>query len=153
MTASRYAPGEIRLIDTEAEVAACFPLMRQLRPHLACEEEFVARWRRQAATGYTLLALWNGIGPSALAGFRLQENLFHGVHFYVDDLVTDETARSTGHGRRMMDSLKAEARRRGCTRLVLDTPLTNMLGHRFYFRHGLLARALRFSIDLGEHAA
>jgi hypothetical protein len=28
---------------------------------------------------------------------------------------------------------------------VLDTPLTNVLGHRFYYRNGLLARALRFN--------
>lgn len=89
----------------------------------------------------------------ALAGFRLQENLFHGVHFYVDDLVTDETLRGSGHGHLLMDHLKAEALRSGCSRLVLDTPLTNALGHRFYFRHGLLARALRFSIDLQEEIA
>lgn len=127
--------------------------MRQLRPHLASEEEFVARWRRQVAVGYRLMALGHGDGPTALAGFRLQDNLMHGVHFYVDDLVTDETAHSTGQGRLMTDRLKSEAHRLGCRRLVLGTPLTNSLGHCFYFRHGLLARALRFSIDLGEAAA
>lgn len=153
MNVSPQSLAEIRYIDDEAEVAACFPLMRQLRPHLASEEEFIARWRRQVAAGYRLMALWHADGPTALAGFRLQDNLMHGVHFYVDDLVTEETARSTGQGRLMMDRLKAEARRLGCTRFVLDTPLTNSRGHRFYFRHGLLARALRFSIDLGEAVA
>lgn len=153
MSASPQSSADIRLIENEAEVAACFPLMQQLRPHLSSEEEFVSRWRRQAAAGYRLMALWHADGPTALAGFRLQDNLMHGVHFYVDDLVTDEKARSTGQGRLMMERLKSEARRSGCTRLVLDTPLTNMLGHRFYFRHGLLARALRFSIDLGEERA
>ncbi|MNT19214.1 hypothetical protein D3C72_1544650 [compost metagenome] len=43
-----------------------------------------------------------------------------------------------------MDRLKAEARAAGCRKLVLDTPLTNVLGHRFYYRNGLLASALRF---------
>lgn len=153
MSASPQSSADIRLIENEEEVAACFPLMQQLRPHLSSEDELVSRWRRQAAAGYRLMALWHADGPTALAGFRLQDNLMHGVHFYVDDLVTDEKARSTGQGRLMMDRLKSEARRSGCTRLVLDTPLTNMLGHRFYFRHGLLARALRFSIDLGEDRA
>jgi GNAT superfamily N-acetyltransferase len=151
MTSSRFSSTpEIRPVNSEAEVAACFPLMRQLRPHLVSEQEFVMRWRRQSAVGYRLIVLWRGDTPVALAGFRLQENLIHGIHFYVDDLVTDESARSTGYGRMMMDRLKAEARALGCTRLILDTPLTNGLGHRFYFRHGLLARALRFSIDLDE---
>lgn len=152
MTGMTSPAHDIRYIDNEAEVATCFPLMRQLRPHLASEQELVARWRSQTMAGYRLMALWQSGSPAALAGFRLQENLFHGVHFYVDDLVTDADARSGGFGRVMMHRLKAEARSAGCTRLVLDTPLTNVLGHRFYFRHGLLARALRFSVDLTDAA-
>ncbi len=144
---------DIRPVENEADVVKCFALMQQLRPHLASEQAFVSRWRRQAAAGYRLIALWDDGAPVALAGFRLQENLIHGVHFYVDDLVTDSDARGSGHGHRLMDRLKTEAQWSGCTRLVLDTPLTNALGHRFYFRHGLLARALRFSIDLGDAAA
>ncbi|MGN5476052.1 N-acetyltransferase family protein [Cupriavidus basilensis] len=138
----------IRYADDVADVAACFGLMRQLRPHLDDVEEFISRWRRQQADGYRLMALWEGDRPVALAGFRLQDNLVHGVHFYVDDLVTDASARSGGYGARLMDRLKNEARALGCTKLVLDTPLTNVLGHRFYYRNGLLASALRFNIVL-----
>lgn len=138
----------IRPVDDEAGAAACFGLMRQLRPHLASEDEFIARWRRQLSAGYRLVALWDGGRPVALAGYRPQDNLVHGVHFYVDDLVTDEAARSGGYGAQLMDWLKNEARALGCTKLVLDTPLTNVLGHRFYYRNGLLASALRFNIAL-----
>jgi hypothetical protein len=31
---------------------------------------------------------------------------------------------------------------------VLDSGLANALGHRFYYRHGLLATALRFNLPL-----
>ncbi len=139
---------DIRYVDSEAEVAACYGLMRQLRPHLDSEQSFLVRWRRQAESGYRLLALWQGAKPVALAGFRVQENLVHGLHFYVDDLVTDADSRGSGHGRGLMDRLKAEGRALGCTKLVLDTPLTNTLGHRFYYRQGLLASALRFNMPL-----
>jgi GNAT superfamily N-acetyltransferase len=148
----RSPPHEIRAVDTEADLAACFPLMRQLRPHLTCEQEFAARWRRQVGVGYRLVALWVAGAPVALAGFRCQENLVYGVHCYVDDLVTDAAARRAGYGQKMMDWVTAEARALGCTRLVLDTPLTNVLGHRFYFRQGLLARSLRFSLELNGTA-
>ncbi len=139
---------DVRYVDKEAEVVACYGLMRQLRPHLASEQEFLARWQRQVTAGYRLLALWQGAKPVALAGFRVQENLVHGVHFYVDDLVTDEDSRSSGHGRVLMERLKSEGRVLSCTKLVLDTPLTNTLGHRFYYRQGLLATALRFNVLL-----
>jgi ribosomal protein S18 acetylase RimI-like enzyme len=115
---------------------------------LDSEQSFLVRWRRQAESGYRLLALWQGAKPVALAGFRVQENLVHGLHFYVDDLVTDADSRGSGHGRGLMDRLKAEGRALGCTKLVLDTPLTNTLGHRFYYRQGLLASALRFNMPL-----
>lgn len=139
---------EARPVDTEAEAAACYAVMRQLRPHLATPQEFVARWRRQGAAGYRLLAIWQDGAPVALAGYRVLDNLVHGPHLYVDDLVTDAGRRSTGCGHALMERLKAEGRARGCAKLVLDTPLANTLGHRFYYREGLLASALRFNIPL-----
>ncbi|QCP49557.1 GNAT family N-acetyltransferase [Trinickia violacea] len=139
---------DIRYADTQEDVTLCYALMRQLRPHLASEREFVERWRRQSADGYRLLAIWQGTQPVALAGFRVQENLIHGRFFYVDDLVTDESQRGSGQGQLLMDRLKSEARSLDCAKLVLDTALANSLGQRFYFRQGLLARALRFYFDL-----
>jgi ribosomal protein S18 acetylase RimI-like enzyme len=132
----------------EAEVGACYDLMRQLRPHLASVEDFVERWRRQSADGYRILAVWSGHGPCALAGFRVSESLMHGRFLYVDDLVADVGARRRGHGARLLDRLKAEGRSMGCAKLVLDTGLDNALGHRFYYRQGLLAMALRFAMPL-----
>jgi len=138
----------LRFADTEADAAACYELMRQLRPHLATKQEFIVRWQRQVAAGYRLLAVWDGREPVALAGFRIQENLVHDRHLYVDDLVTDTDRRSTGHGRLLMDRLKAEGRALNCAKLILDTGLNNALAHRFYYRQGLLATSLRFNTVL-----
>jgi ribosomal protein S18 acetylase RimI-like enzyme len=143
--ARAHPAADIRIVDKESEVAACYELMRQLRPHLTSEQEFVERWKRQAEAGYRLIALWGGAQPIALAGFRVQDNLVHGRHFYVDDLVTEETCRGGGYGHVLMERLKAEGRAFGCAKLVLDTALANTLGQRFYYRHGLLATALRFT--------
>lgn len=132
----------------EAEIGACYELMRQLRPHLKSQEEFIARWRRQSAESYRIVALWGGGGPVALAGYRVTENLIHGKFLYVDDLISDQSERGRGHGAQLLDKLKAEGRTLGCTKLVLDTGLDNFLAHRFYFRQGLLAQALRFNIPL-----
>lgn len=137
-------------IDDEDGVRRCYPVMAQLRPHLTGADEFVARWRRQAAQGYRLLALLYGTRVAALAGFRVQENLVHGRYLYVDDLVTDAALRGSGLGEMLMTRLQQEARTLGCSKLVLDTPLSNSLGQRFYFRNGLLATALRFNIAIAQ---
>ncbi len=138
----------LRHAETDQEVAACFPVMAQLRPHLASAEEFVARVARQRAEGYRLLAAWRDGVAVALAGYRTEENLIHGRFLYVDDLVTAETERRQRLGARLLDAVAGEGRRLGCRRLVLDTALDNVLGHRFYYRQGLVARALRFSREI-----
>lgn len=138
----------LHYVDDEDGVRRCYPLMVQLRPHLVSADEFVVRWRRQVADGYRLMALFDGSCALALAGFRVQENLVHGRYLYVDDLVTDEALRGGGHGEQLMTRLKQEAKTLGCGKLVLDTPLSNSLGHRFYFRNGLLATALRFNMAI-----
>ncbi len=93
-------------------------------------------------------ALWSRRGPCALAGSRITESLIHGSFLYVDDLVADASERGRGHGARLMERLKAEGRARQCAKLVLNAGLDNALGHRIYYRQGLLAVALRFSISL-----
>jgi GNAT superfamily N-acetyltransferase len=140
----------LRHAETDAETAACFPVMAQLRPHLADAAELVARVARQRTAGYRILAAWRGDVPIGLAGYRTEENLVHGRFVYVDDLVTAEPERRSGIGARLLDAVAAEGRRLGCDRLVLDTALGNVLAHRFYYRQGLLARALRFSCQIAS---
>lgn len=130
------------------EIETCYPLMRQLRPHIASADELSERWRRQQDEGYRVFTLWSDGAPRGLAGFRVTENLIYGRFLYVDDLVVDHPDRDRGYGALLMDRLKQEARLRGCAKLVLDTGLDNALAHRFYYRQELLAKALRFHMSL-----
>lgn len=59
-------PLSLRSIDDETAVLGCFWLMRQLRPQLASEAEFLERWRRQAANGYRMDGLFDGSEAVAL---------------------------------------------------------------------------------------
>ena len=140
----------VQYIDDEEGVRRCYPVMVQLRPHLTTEDEFVACWHRQVHDGYRLLALLNENRVDAIAGFRVQENLVYGRFLYIDDLVTDEAKRGSGFGELLLTHLKQEACNFGCSKLVLDTALSNSLGQRFYFRNGLLAAALRFNIAITQ---
>ena len=140
----------VRAVTAEPDVRMLFGLMAQLRPQLRSADAFVDYWKRQTAPGYRLVALYEGTTAVALASYRLQENLVHGRFLYVEDLVTDAGARGHGHGERLMAWLRGQARQLDCARLVLDTGLDNALGHRFYFRCGLLAAALRFNMPVAD---
>jgi ribosomal protein S18 acetylase RimI-like enzyme len=138
----------LRHAESAAELAACFQVMRELRPHLANAEEFLTRVQRQFADGYRLLAAWQDMQPLGLAGYRVQENLVRGRFCYVDDLVVATSARRGRIGARLLDGVRAEARALGIAHLVLDTAIDNRLGQRFYFRYGMLPAALRFAMKL-----
>ncbi|MFJ1300118.1 GNAT family N-acetyltransferase [Pseudomonadota bacterium AL_CKDN230030165-1A_HGKHYDSX7] len=133
---------------TDAELQACFGLMRELRPHLDRPDDFVARCRRQQAQDWHLLAVWEDDTPVALAGYRFQENMIYGPFIYVDDLVVSAPQRGAGWGATLLAEVARIAREYACARLVLDTGLANSLAQRFYFRQGMLTSAIRFGQDL-----
>ncbi|MDH6590378.1 ribosomal protein S18 acetylase RimI-like enzyme [Variovorax sp. TBS-050B] len=152
-TDARHAGAIVRHADTDEELRACWPVMRELRPHLESADDMIARMRRMQADGYRLLAVWHDGEAVALGGYRLQENLVYGRFLYLDDLVTRESARGRRWGERVIDETTRIARAAGCVRYVLDTGLSNALAQRFYFRQGLLSGAMRFSKPLADGGA
>ncbi len=138
----------LRHAEADRDIAACFPVMRQLRPHLASAEEFAERVARQREAGYRLLAAWRDAAAVGLAGYRMQENLIHGRFVYIDDLVVAQSERRGRIGAELLDAVAAEGRALGCRRMTLDTAIDNSLGQRFYFRNGMLATGLHFGKPL-----
>lgn len=139
---------ELRHADTDEDLGACFPLMRQLRPHLADGVELLARVHRQEKESYRLLAAWRDGNPVGAAGYRFQENLVRGRFVYVDDLVVLDSERRSGIGALLLDEVSRIAKAAGYDWLTLDTALNNSLGQRFYFRWGMLSTALHFGKPL-----
>jgi GNAT superfamily N-acetyltransferase len=138
----------IDLATSDADIAATFEVMRQLRPDLAAEE-YVARIRGlMASDGYVLAALSEDGGVRAVAGYRFMDMLYCGKLMSVDDLVSDETQRSKGHGAEMLAWLKDRARREGCKELQLVSRVIREQAHSFYFRHGLAIDCFHFRIAL-----
>lgn len=114
---------DIREIDTDAAIMQTYPLMKALRERIT-EATFLGEVRRQQAGGYRLLAGYENGKPIVLAGIRRAHTLSRGDHLFVDDLVTDESVRSSGRGRAMMQYLAREAAVLGIPRIYLDSRIT-----------------------------
>lgn len=138
----------VRKLTTGEEILAARSVMRQLRPQVP-EAVYLETVRRMMqADGYLQAAVFEGDTVVAVAGYRFMEMLYAGKTLYVDDLNTDETRRSRGHGKMLMDWLKREAKERGCVQLQLDSGVQREQTHRFYFREGLTINCYHFRIDL-----
>lgn len=139
---------QISLANSDNDIARCFAVMAQLRPHLA-QADFVSRVRRMQAKGYQLAFLEDANGDvRSVAGFRVMEMLHSGLTLYVDDLVTDASSRSKGFGDQLFDWLVAEARTLGCDEFSLDSGTHRVDAHRFYLRKRMKIASFHFSLPL-----
>lgn len=149
-TTPRQSPSiEIAEARSDEDVLATRDVMRQLRPHIAPDAYLPTVRRMMQHDGYRLVALREGGVVRAVAGFRFMEMLYAGKMLYVDDLNTDAGSRSSGHGRVLMEWLKAIARDHGCEQLHLDSGVQREAAHRFYFRERLTISAYHFRVLLG----
>jgi GNAT superfamily N-acetyltransferase len=139
----------IWIAETDAQVARCFPVMYELRPHLAAET-FVRLVRAMQREGYVLAALEDGGEVRAVAGFRINVLLARGKNLYVDDLVTAEASRSQDYGHTLLQWLIQYARDRDCDSFDLDSGVQRFRAHRFYFREGMHVGAHHFTLSLRD---
>jgi len=133
----------IHIATTDAEIAACYPVMRELRPHIA-EDQFLSRVREQERAGYRLAYIQESTGVVGVAGFRVADNLAWGHYLYVDDLVTLSGHRSEGYGARLLSWLKETAALEGCEQMHLDSGIQREAAHRFYAREGMTKASFHF---------
>ena len=139
----------IRIATTDAEILSCHPVMSHLRPQYS-SSEYLSRVRLQEGEGYRLAMLVDQDLAVAVAGYRVGQNLAWGKYLYVDDLVTEATRRSEGHGEHLMDWLIATARELGCNELHLDSGVQRYGAHRFYLRYGMDITSHHFAVALPE---
>lgn len=155
---------------TPEETGLAYPALRELRPHVASVEEFVARVNgEQRPEGYRLVASFvdpvaddgatataadartagaPAAAAVAAAGFRRLHNLAWGDLLYIDDLVTMEAHRGRGHAHRLLEWVVAEARRLGCGAVHLDSAPHRHTAHRLYLNEGYVISSFHFSREV-----
>lgn len=139
-------PGDPRL-ETEL-----LPVLRELRPHLT-SELFRDVYAEGYGQGLRFTAGYADDGQCVgVAGWRIVVNTSSVRSLYVDDLVTRETARSTGVGRALIAHLEGRARAAGCHELNLDSGTHRTGAHRFYLRERFDIVAFNFSRELSPPA-
>jgi GNAT superfamily N-acetyltransferase len=98
--------------------------------------------------GYKLAYIREEANIVAVAGYRINTNLFMGKHLYIDDLVTAESQRSKGYGENLLSWLRELAISEGCSYLHLDSGTHRGRAHKFYFEQGFTIASYHFSEQL-----
>lgn len=126
----------IHVTNDEEDLRQCWPVFRELRPHLQSEDEFIERWCAQCGEGYEIAFVKEGSRVVAAAGYRFLHTLAWGHILYLDDLVAAQTSYRTGLGTLLLRYVQNKARERGCNAVHMDTGYQRHLAHRAYVRNG-----------------
>jgi GNAT superfamily N-acetyltransferase len=148
-------PSVRELLPPETRLA--FAAMRELRPDLRDQDEFVRRIDDlQRPEGYRLVGRFaNSCRDAvAVAGFRVGHSLAWGRFLYVDDLCTLPASRRQGHARALLDWLLDEAGRLCCDQLHLDSAVGPQRAdaHRLYLNARMVIAGHHFArLVAGAH--
>ena len=137
------SPGDPRL---ESDL---LPVLGELRTELT-PEELAAVYEEGYPQGLRFTVAYNNDGAAVgVAGWRVIATTIALRKLYVDDLVTAQSARSTGVGAALLAELTERARRAGCTAIDLDSALHRADAHRFYLRERMPIVSFHFAKLLG----
>jgi len=118
---------------------------RQLRDF---RDAYAVTMTRVFAGGGRMRVAVEGGAVAGVAVYRVYENTHAGLLMYVDDLVTDDTRRSTGIGAALLASLERSARELGCRLFSLDSGTQRRRAHAFYLRERMEITAFHFTKEL-----
>ncbi|OXA43627.1 uncharacterized N-acetyltransferase YhdJ [Folsomia candida] len=115
------------------EIAACWPVIQVLRPHVV-ESTLVDRvTQQQKEEGYRLLYIrQDDLGVCAILGFRVLNFLWSGKTMYIDDFCTLPSTRGKGYGGALLDRAAEIAKELDCEGVSLDSGYTRNDAHRLY---------------------
>jgi len=127
----------------------CYPVMAELRPHIAPDEFLPMVKRLTEIAGFQLAYVTDG-EIKAVAGFRISEWLAGGKYLEIEDLVAKSGERSKGYGGQLFDWLVEHAQASNCQQVRLVSRVSRAAAHRFYLRKGMKLEAHYFSLALNE---
>lgn len=142
---------DINLATSIPAIAKCYPVLAQLHPSLS-EADFIDAVHVLQSKGYQLASLSVADQVKSVAGFHLAESLGWRKYLYIDDLATDETARSQGYGQQLFQWLIRYGQTHACEQLHLDSRVTRYAAHKFYLNQGMIIGGYHFMMNLNHCA-
>ena len=135
---------------TQVELEKCFPVMKELRPHLNLTDYITIYNQAHKSDGYEIVAIEENNNVVAVMGYRVLFDYVRGKHIYIDDLVSTETARSKGLGAELLRYAESVAKELNCKTLRLCTGVENGRGMKFYEKNGWIKRAYSYGKKLSK---
>jgi GNAT superfamily N-acetyltransferase len=137
---------EVKLADSNSNIQGIAAVLQQLRTQFPVAY-IKTQIREQMEDGYNIAYIEEDGEIVCVGGFVIGQKLAWGKYLYIDDLVTNEYARSKSAGAVMVKWLKEHAKSNGCQQLHIDSGVQRYMAHKFYLREGFIIASHHFSMS------
>ncbi|HLY69279.1 MAG TPA: GNAT family N-acetyltransferase [Puia sp.] len=134
---------EIKIARSDEDILKCWNVLFELRPHLD-KNSFLPTVKEMLTEGYQLAFIEINNEAVAAIGFRYQQYLYNGKHFYIDDISTMPLYRGKGYAGKLIDHVTAKAKEKGFKSVTLDSGYQRFDAHRLYLNKGFTLHCHHF---------
>ena len=137
---------QIREITLQ-ELDIAYALVQELRSALSYEEfeNLIYDMRHEE---YKMFGIFEKDALIVYSGLKVQVNLYHQRHIFVDDLITKQTHRFQGYGKEMLLYIDDYAKINMCNKVVLNSGFQRSDAHHFYENYGYEKKSFVFVKEL-----
>ena len=138
---------QIRKASGKEDLAKCFEVMKELRPHHSLES-FLETMQQMEKEGYQLWYIEAEGMTVCAAGFRFTTTLYDGPIIDFDDFVTLAADRKKGYAAILFDQLVSIAKEKNIKTIHLNSNHQRFDAHRFYLNKKMKIIAHHFRIEV-----
>lgn len=138
---------DIRLLKA-SEILTIVPLLSQLGNYQVKQELLSERLTEMVTQNYDCIGIYDGDILIGCCGLWFQTRHYAGRSIEMEHVIIDETYRSQGIGAQLLDFVYKYAISKKCNWVELNAYLENIPSHKFYNKHGFVAKGYHFVKEL-----
>ncbi len=137
----------IKIIPS-SDILSILPLMQKLENYSISEEVSKERIQEMTTQNYECLGVYDTDTLIGICGLWFQTRHYAGRSLEVDHVIIEDSYRSLGIGKMLMEFVYDYARKKSCNWIELNTYVHNFPSHKFYYNQGFVAKGYHFVKEL-----
>ena len=126
----------IKNLDSKEDIIQSFSILIQHHKHIK-EEDFL-QYIDDILTenNYQMIAAYINNKMVGIAGYWVLTRFYSGRYIQVGNMVVDKKHRGVGVGKKLLNFIGNEGKKRNCKHFILDSKVENKESHKFYLQEG-----------------
>lgn len=137
----------IKIIPSSG-IFSIIPLLRKLGNDTVSEALIKERLQEMTQQNYECLGIYDEEKLIGTCGLWFQTRHYAGKSMEMDHVIIDDTYRSNGIGKMLIEYVSDYAKKKSCNWVELNSYVHNFPSHKFFYSQGFVAKGYHFVKEL-----